>query len=233
MMLRRCVVGLFGILLLLFLFLWAARQREGEICFCPVRFEQYTLILDAGHGGEDGGAISLTGTPESGINLDIVLKMRDICGFWGIPAVLTRDGDYSLSLTDSGTVAQRKRSDLEQRIRLIEKNQPCVLISVHQNIYSSLSAKGGQVFFAPTRGSDAWGVYTQDLLARALQPDNTRQSKQITGDIYLLNHISCPAILVECGFLSNPEESSMLEQSEYQTKLALVLADSYLTYFFD
>ena len=219
-------------MILIVLFLWTARHQGEAPCFQPMRFAQRTLILDAGHGGEDGGAISLTGTPESQINLAIVLKMRDICGFWGIPAVLTRAGDYSLKDSSADTIVKMKRSDLEHRVELIEASKPAALISIHQNIFSTPKAWGTQVFYAPTGGSEQWGVFTQSLMADALQPENTRRSKQITEDIFLMNHITCPAILVECGFLSNGEEARLLEQDEYQCQLALVIADSYLTYSF-
>lgn len=207
--------------------------ESSTVCFQPQRFGQHVLILDAGHGGEDGGAVSVTGTPESRINLAIVLKMQQLCGFFGVDTVLIREEDVSLRDSSASTLAQMKRTDLKNRVALIESVDHAVLISIHQNYFSGAANRGAQVFYAPTEGSEAWGAYCQQLMVTALNPDNHRLSKQITEDIYLMNHISCPAILVECGFLSNPEEANALEDSAYQTKIAVAVLNSYLTFNFD
>lgn len=201
-------------------------------CFQPQRFADRTLIIDAGHGGEDGGTVSVTGTCESGINLEIALKMRDLCGFFGVKTILTRTEDRSVGDDSAKTLAEKKRTDLQNRVKLIESTDQAVLISIHQNYFTQSIYSGAQVFYAPTESSEEWGVQCQELLAAALDPDNTRVSKQISEDIYLMNHISCPALLVECGFLSNPEEAVLLETSEYQTKLAVTMMASYLTFSF-
>lgn len=204
--------------------------NQSDSCFQSQRFSGRTLILDAGHGGEDGGAVSVTGTSESQINLDIVLKMQQICGLFGVDPVLTRDRDTSLKDTSADTLAQKKRTDLRNRVKLVEKTKNAFLISVHQNYFSGASNHGAQVFFAPTEGSQAWGIYCQQLLVDQLDAENHRQSKQISDDVYLMNHITCPAILVECGFISNREEAKRLEQDDYQTQVAITIVSSYLTY---
>lgn len=203
---------------------------RSDSCFQAQRFSHRVLILDAGHGGEDGGAISVTGTTESQLNLSIVRKMQQICGLFGVDPILTRDRDISLKDGNADTLAQKKRTDLRNRVRLIEKTENAFLISIHQNYFSGASNRGAQVFFAPTDGSEDWGVYCQQLLVEHLDPDNHRLSKQITEDIYLMNHISCPAILVECGFISNREEARLLESDDYQVQLAMTIVTSYLTY---
>lgn len=205
----------------------------SSTCFQPQRFAQRVLILDAGHGGEDGGAVSVTGTPESQINLAIVLKMQQLCGLFGIDAVLIREDDVSLKDNGATTLAEMKRTDLQNRVKLIESTEQAVLISIHQNFFSGASNHGAQVFYAPTENSEAWGIYCQQLMVQALDPDNHRLSKQITDDIYLMNHITCPAILVECGFISNGEEAARLEDSDYQAKIAITVLNSYMTYTFD
>lgn len=202
---------------------------KSDSCFQPQRFSGHVLILDAGHGGEDGGAVSVTGTLESEINLSIVLKMQQICGLFGVDPVLTRDEDVCLKDANADTLAQKKRTDLRNRVKLIEKNKNTFLISIHQNYFSGASNCGAQVFYAPTQGSEDWGTYCQQLLVENLDPDNHRLSKQISEDIYLMNHISCPGILVECGFISNREEAKRLETDGYQTELAITILTSYLT----
>lgn len=204
--------------------------RRTENCLQPQRYAHSCLLIDAGHGGEDGGAVSVTGTYESTLNLAIALKMRQLCGLFGIDTELIRSDDSSLKSRDSKTLAEMKRTDLKNRVKLINAVQNACLISIHQNFFTSSKDHGAQVFYAPTASSQSWGSYCQQLLVEQIEPTNHRQSKQISKDIYLMNHISCPAILVECGFLSNPTEAAQLEQGNYQTKLALVILGSYMTY---
>ncbi len=206
--------------------------RPSGICFQPQRFGGRVLILDAGHGGEDGGAVSVTGTQESQINLNIVLKMQQLCGLFGVDAVLTRESDTSLKSPNANTLAEMKRTDLQHRVELIEATENAVLISIHQNYFSGASSSGAQVFYAAGSSGERWGAYCQQLLTKHLDPENHRQSKQIADDIYLMNHISCPALLVECGFLSNREEAERLETDSYQLQLAMTVLASYLTFDF-
>ena len=205
-------------------------SKQMKNCLQPQRYGNSQLIIDAGHGGEDGGAVSVTGTYESTLNLAVALKMRQLCGLFGIDAVLIREDDNSLKNKDAKSLAEMKRTDLKNRVKLINSAQNASLISIHQNFFSSSKDHGAQVFFAPTESSREWGIYCQHLLVQLIEPENHRQSKRISKDIYLMNHISCPAILVECGFLSNAAEAERLEQSGYQTQLALVILGSYMTY---
>ena len=171
----------------------------------------------------------MTGTYESHINLEIALKMQDLCGFFGIQTILTRTSDQSLKDDGADTLAEMKRTDLQNRVKLIESTPQAVLISIHQNIFTQAAYSGAQVFYAPTAGSQEWGNQCQELLIASLDPSNDRVSKEISDDIYLMNHISCPALLIECGFLSNPSEAALLETKEYQEKLAVTIIASYLT----
>lgn len=198
--------------------------------FSAVRYPEQTLILDAGHGGEDGGAVAVSGTAESGINLSIVLKLDQLCGLFGIHTKLLRDSDCSLSDESALTLREKKRSDLLNRVETVSQTENAVLLSIHQNIYSDSSSHGAQVFFHDDPESAAWGEHTQSLLVHTLDPSNTRSSKTISKDVYLMNHIACRALLVECGFLSNPAEDQLLESDLYQQQLAAVLAASYITF---
>lgn len=198
----------------------------------PIRYQEHTLILDAGHGGEDGGAVSVTGTKESQLNLAIALKADEMCGFYGIPTNMIRDRDVSLKDPTSETLADMKRTDLNHRVKRIEETPNGVLISIHQNYYSGSKNQGAQVFYAPTPESEAWSIHTQQLLTANLNPENHRKNKPIPKSIYLMNHISCPAILIECGFLSSPEEAAMLEDKNYQGRIAATMLSSYMTYSF-
>jgi len=187
------------------------------------------LILDAGHGGEDGGAVSITGVPESQINLAIVLKMRDIAALYGIDPVVLRETDISLHDDSASTLREKKRSDLQNRVAAVEDVEGASLISIHQNTYTSSRYHGAQVFYAPTEGSQELAELLQTAIRDTIQTDNQRVAKQISDDVYLMNHISCPAVLVECGFLTNAQEEADLRDDGYQRKLAAVLIGAWLS----
>lgn len=187
------------------------------------------LVLDAGHGGEDGGAVSITGTPESRINLSIVLKLRDVLGLYGVDPILLRDKDVSLHDDSASTLREKKRSDLKNRVAAVEEVEGATLLSIHQNTYPGSRYHGAHVFYAPTDGSRTLAEHFQNSIKTALQPDNKRAVKQIPDTVYIMNHVTCPAILIECGFLTNPEEESLLRDEDYQRKLAAVIAAGWLT----
>lgn len=182
------------------------------------------LVLDAGHGGEDGGAVSLTGVAESGFNLAITLRVDQLLGFCGAPPVVLREEDVSLHDQGADTLREKKASDLRNRVQAVEQVGDAVLLSVHQNTFTDKKYHGAQVFYAPTEGSQALAEAMQEALRTALDPENSRQAKPIPDSVYLMNHVSCPAVLVECGFLSNPEEEALLRSADYQIRLAAVLA---------
>ena len=181
-------------------------------------------ILDAGHGGEDGGAISRTGVPESHINLEIAIKLDALLGFLGVTTLMTRVEDISIHDNEADTLREKKISDLKKRVSIMEQYPDSTLISIHQNTYPKEEYRGTQIFFAPTPGSKELAYFIQQTIVSNLQPENTRQEKQIPNTVYLMNHVKNRAILVECGFLTNPEEEQLLRDTEYQKKLAIVLS---------
>ena len=187
------------------------------------------LILDAGHGGEDGGAVSITGVPESQINLAIVLKLRDVLGLYGVDPVVLREEDISLHDSEAGTLREKKRSDLKNRVALVEEVEGGTLLSIHQNTYPGSRYHGTHVFYAPTEGSQKLAEHFQNSIKIALQPDNERAVKQIPDTVYIMNHVTCPAILIECGFLTNPGEEALLRDEDYQRKLSAVIAAAWMT----
>jgi len=188
-----------------------------------------TLIIDAGHGGEDGGAVSVTGVSESQINLSISRNLEDTLAFFGLVPHMLRREDISLHDQTAATLREKKVSDLHNRVAQIEESLHPVVLSIHQNSYPVARYRGAQVFFAPTEGSEEWARNIQSIRRMNLDPDHVREIKQIPDNVYLMNHISCPAVLVECGFLSNPEEEKLLRQDYYQRKIAVCLASAVLT----
>ncbi len=187
------------------------------------------LVLDAGHGGEDGGAVSLTGVPESQINLAIVLKLRDVLGLYGVDPILLRETDVSLHDGDANTLREKKRSDLKNRVAAIEAVEGGTLLSIHQNTYPGSRYHGAHVFYAPTEGSQPLAEHFQNSIKAALQLENERAVKRIPDTVYIMNHVTCPAVLIECGFLTNPEEEALLRDEDYQRKLSTVIAAAWLT----
>lgn len=189
------------------------------------------IVLDAGHGGSDGGAVSADGTPEDDINLAIVLRLRDLFALMGRQTVLTRTGENSLADPDSATLRQEKVSDTKNRVALINSVSNGHLISIHQNtLPGHPSVHGAQVFYGKVTDSDARATAVQQALNSVVNVGNEKTAKPIGSDIYIMAHANCPAILVECGFLSNSAETRLLLSPEYQTKLAAAICCGYLQY---
>lgn len=204
------------------------RRPAAAAVFVPQRFSAHTLVIDAGHGGADGGAVSVSGVSESVLNLAVARRLDAILGFCGAPCVMLRTEDVMLCDPGGATMHARKVSDLHNRVEAVNGVENAVLISVHQNSFTDPKYSGAQVFFAPTEDSQEFAERTQELLRTSLDPANDRQAKPIPDSVYLMNHVNCKAILVECGFLTNPGEDKLLQTPGYQLKLAAVLAGAYL-----
>lgn len=182
----------------------------------------HCIVIDAGHGGEDGGATSCTGLPESRFNLEIALKVNDLFHLLGYDTRMIRTTDTAV-YTNGATIAQKKVSDLKERVRIVNETENAILVSIHQNTFSDSRYSGAQIFYAATEGSEALAKAMQADFVTALNPGSRRQCKVASG-VYLMEHIDCTGILVECGFLSNPEEEAKLRSGEYQKKLCCVIA---------
>ena len=186
----------------------------------------YTLVIDAGHGGVDGGAVSADGKKESDINLNIALKMSALSDFLGIDCVLTRDTDSDNS--DSGSYSEH--NSLVSRAELANSIDNSLLISIHQNKFPSELVSGTEIMYADTEGSRELGLITQENMVSFLDPENRRVARPAPSELLLTSSVKCPAILAECGFMSNPDESQRLSTAEYQLKIAVVLMGSYIQF---
>ena len=188
------------------------------------------VVIDPGHGGEDGGAVSARGTKESALNLEIGLRLHDLCVLLGIETKMLRETDIMLCGSDAQTMAQKKVSDLHERVRLVNETPGALLVSIHQNSFpQGTQYRGAQVFFAATEGSQTLAEALQEHIRGRLDPANHRTCKPIDG-VYLMEHVSCPAILLECGFLTNRDEEALLRTADYQKKLVCVLAATLTEY---
>lgn len=185
-----------------------------------------TLVLDAGHGGVDGGAISDTGLKESDINLQIALKTEALAHFLGVDTVMTRETDTD----NSEDKAYSEHDNLIQRAKLANSTENAVLISIHQNKFPSAVVSGAEVMYSDNDDSKALGLLTQDNLVALLDTSNRRVARPAPKELLLTSSVECPTILVECGFMSNPQEAQRLASNEYQLKIAAILAGSYIQY---
>lgn len=202
-------------------FVFAAPGSSADSVFAPADTSSRILVIDPGHGGADGGAVSYSGALESRINLDIAVKAEQIAAFLGVSCDLTRRSEELNYPESAVTIHQKKVADTEARAAFINGLPKAVLLSIHQNQYHDPTIRGAQVFYAPTAGSLELAQAVQQSLIENLHSGNRRSIARIGENIYLMNHISCLAILVECGFLSNPEEDTLLNQPDYQRKTAL------------
>ena len=221
--------ALLGVLLAASLCLAGCLCAQRRAAAMTGREAPVTVVLDPGHGGEDGGAVSVSGGNESSLNLEISLRMRDLFRFAGIPVKMTRETDVSLCGDFCGTLAEKKLSDLKRRAGIVGETERALLVSIHQNQFPEEKYRGTQVFYAGTPGSEELAQRIQDTVRGALDPRNHRQIKRAQS-VYLMEHIGCTGVLVECGFLSNEAEDALLRSPDYQKKLAAAICGSVAAY---
>ena len=186
------------------------------------------VIIDAGHGGVDGGAISCSGVLESMLNLEIATRLNDLLHLLGISTQMIRMDDRSV-YTAGETIAAKKVSDLKERVRIVNNANDAILISIHQNHFADSQYHGAQVFYSATDGSKELANAMQNALKTHLNQDSDRSIKK-ADNIYLLKKINCTGLLIECGFLSNPTEEAKLRSADYQQKICCVISSVISTF---
>jgi len=189
------------------------------------------IIIDPGHGGVDGGAVGRnTGIYESHINLDIAFKLRSFLEESGSLVLMTRDDDVGL-YTENGTIRKKKNEDLRNRKALFDESSADVILSIHLNSFPQSQYYGAQTFYPPEcENSKLLAEFIQEELIRVLDNGNTRKAKA-KNDVYLLQNPKAPIVIVECGFLSNPQEEKALQDPVYQEKIAWSIYVGILRYF--
>ncbi len=186
------------------------------------------IVIDAGHGGEDGGATSCSGVLESRINLEISLKLDALLHFLGYETKMVRTSDVSV-YTEGNSIAAKKASDLKNRVKFVNETEDALLISIHQNIFVDSRYSGAQVFYNAVEGSKELAQALQTAFVASINPESNRKIKPANG-VYLMEHIKRPGVLVECGFLSCPEEEAKLRTGEYQQKICCVIVSTVSTF---
>lgn len=216
-------VFLFGALL------YASVNDEPEVLTASAGTEP-VVVIDAGHGGEDGGA-GANGALEKDINLSIALKLRDMLTASGFTVVMTREEDISIYDSSASTIHEKKVSDMRNRRDIINSNSNNILISIHQNKFEQSKYSGTQIFYSKNNGRSI--KLAEDIkrsVTGLLQPENKRELKAADSSVYLLDKAEVPAVIVECGFLSNEEEAKKLSTDDYQKKMAFAIMCGFLDY---
>ncbi len=191
--------------------------------------DKTVVVLDAGHGGEDGGAVSESGVIESDLNLKFTKKLKAILEINGFNTKMTRSDEGDLADKSLKTIAERKKSDMYKRLDIYNSEISNVAISIHQNMFPAISCKGSQVFFSgrvPIAEKLANNITT--AIKEDLQQKNIRESKPAGGNIFLLDNARVPAVIVECGFLSNEDEVKTLCDVNYQKKLSFSIFKGFM-----
>ena len=188
-------------------------------------------MANSAHGGYDGGAVASDGTVEKDINLKIAKHTMMLLKVYGFEVIMTRESDISTDSSTASGGAFLKREDLENRLKLMKDNPESIFVSIHLNKFTTSAANGSQVFYSKGDKSKALGEFIQKSIVSNLQPENSRVNKQATSSTYLLYNATVPAVLVECGFLSNKAELNRLKDSDYQQKMAFCITSGILEYF--
>lgn len=190
---------------------------------------QVTLVIDAGHGGFDGGAVGADGTTEQDINLSIAKRVQVLANFFGVPTTMTRPDENALDYDPSRTVRENKIADIKAREKLVNSIASPVFLSIHLNKFSDAQYHGAQVFYSARNAeSKPLAEQIQQCLIDGCDPTNHRQVKQADSAIYLMKKLDCPAVIIECGFLSNPAEEARLRDETYHKQLAAAVICGYL-----
>ena len=220
---RRAVLAAIICFAALISALYFVNRTEHTAASAP---SKHILVIDPGHGGIDGGAQASDGTKESKINLAISQKMRAIAELYGEKTVMTRDTE------ESGVPVSEysEHNDLIRRADIANKTDGAVLISVHQNNFPTAQPRGAQILYASSSGSRALGLLAQNALVSFADTQNRRVAEKAPEKLLLTSSVGCPAILAECGFMSNPGEVSMLRKDNYQLKLACALVSAYIQF---
>lgn len=188
--------------------------------------DRYTIVLDAGHGSPDGGAVGPGGTLEKDINLAVVLKLQEILENRGASVVLTRTGDSAIYDNDADTIHEKKVSDMNNRLNIINGSNADMFISIHMNAFSDKKSNGLHVFYSRNHPEAEPIAEAIQQRISELTGAATHAVKTASGTLFLMKNPIPPALLIECGFITNAEEEKLLASEEYQAKIAYAIADA-------
>lgn len=218
------MIGCFALLAI------SARITERALPTSADVSEKPVIVLDAGHGGLDSGAVGKNGVLEKDVNLDVVLDLRDMLEMSGFEVVLTRDAD--ISIYDAGVegIRNQKLSDMDNRLEIIQKYPDSIFLCIHQNNYTDPQYFGAQMFYNNNNPDNRTLAQIMQRRFADLQPGNDREIKLSGNELFLLKSNPNPSLMIECGFLSNPEEEQKLSTKEYRQKVAFTIYGGVMEY---
>ena len=225
---RNFICLLISLVIIFLAFILNETQYSSSDSLMSINFP--VIIIDAGHGGEDGGAVAVDGTYEKDLNLQISRKLNDVMSVLGYKTTMIRTADTDLH-TIGNSIRERKVSDIRNRFDIMKKSGNSLYISIHQNKFSDSTVNGAQTFYSPNNNeSKLLADFIQKSIASQLQKGNNRVIKRSGTDIFLLYNATKPAVMVECGFISNPSDLNNLKNAKYQNEMALSIAMGILNY---
>ena len=216
----------------IFTFMLATNKNEvNTVPTVSLPVSGKTIVVDAGHGVPDEGAESSNGTSEAETNLKIALKLQELLEQSGCTVILTRSDENAIYDIDSKTLRQKKISDIHNRVKIGNESQADIFVSIHLNKIPQQQYDGWQTFYnAKSEDGRKLAISIQDAIGKTVQTENNRVAKSI-DNIYIIKHVEIPTTIVECGFLSNPEEEKKLLENSYQDKLAWGIYNGIINYF--
>ena len=207
-----------------------ARITERALPTAAEAAERPVIVLDAGHGGLDSGAVGVNGTLEKDVNLSIVRILRDMLELSGFDVVLTRSED--ISIYDAGVegIRNQKLSDMDNRLEIVQSYPDSIFLCIHQNNYTDPQYFGGQMFYNNNNPNNRTLAQIMQNKFAELQPGNDREIKLSGDELFLLKSNQNPSLMIECGFLSNPDEEARLSTWEYQQQVAFTIFGGVMEY---
>lgn len=229
---KRITIIMLSVFVSVFVFLFST-EMQITVPTVSLPVSGKTIVVDAGHGKPDEGAESSTGTTEAETNLKIALKLQNLLEQSGSTVILTRSDENAIYDYDSKTLRQKKISDIHNRVKIGNESSADIFVSIHLNKIPQQQYDGWQTFYnAQSSDGKKLAESIQNNLNDAIQKENNRVAKTI-DNIYIIKHVEIPTTMVECGFLSNPEEEKLLLQDEYQDKLAWGIYNGIIDYFYE
>ena len=229
---KRINVILLSVFVSIFAFILVI-DRKASVPTVSLPVSGKTIVIDAGHGKPDEGAESSRGTTEAETNLKIALKLQNLLEQSGATVILTRSDENAIYDLDAKTLKQKKISDIHNRVKIGNESSADIFVSIHLNKIPQQQYDGWQTFYnGSNEDSRKLAVSIQNKLNDAIQKENNRIAKTI-DNIYIIKHVEIPTTIVECGFLSNPEEERSLLEDEYQNKLAWGIYNGVINYFYE
>ena len=228
---KRIRLIILGVFVLVFGFAFISDKKEiVPTVTLPVSGK--TIVIDAGHGKPDEGAQSNSGTTEAETNLKIALKLQNLLEQSGSSVILTRSDENAIYDLDAKTLKQKKISDIHNRVKIGNESSADIFVSIHLNKIPQQQYDGWQTFYnAESAEGQKLAVSIQNNLNDAIQKENNRVAKTI-DNVYIIKHVEIPTTIVECGFLSNPDEEKLLLEDEYQNRLAWGIYNGIIDYFY-